>query len=257
MKGQRQKRKVVLILVEGQSEINTLKPVLSALYDNIDEDIELFFPTIVEDEDNIRGDITSKMGIHPGVIEGCIYKLFLKNFFEVEKLYPKDISEIIQIVDMDGAYIPNSQVIFGENPLGENKPYYGEATIITTNVDGIIQRNKRKRDNIDYLTSISEISVKSKRPRYSVFFFSSNLDHFLYGDANMKNREKVDKADEYSARYESDLQGFISSIKLNAGALTGLAYDESWKYIKDGNHSLEPHTNINILLDRLINESNA
>lgn len=60
MKGQRPKRKVVLILVEGQSEINALKPVLSAFYDSIDEDIEVFFPTIVEDECDVRGDITSK-----------------------------------------------------------------------------------------------------------------------------------------------------------------------------------------------------
>ena len=251
MKGQRPKRKVVLILVEGQSEINALKPVLSAFYDSIDEDIEVFFPTIVEDECDVRGDITSKKGISPEVIEGCIYKLFLKDFFDTEKLYPKDISEIVQIVDLDGAYITNDKILYGENPLGENKPFYGSDTIITTDVDKMIERNDRKRANLDYLSSISELTVKSKKPRYSVFFFSSNLDHFLHGDANMKPRDKVLKADEYALRYESDPKGFVDAIKACQGTLLGLTYEQSWEYMKETNHSLEPHTNINILFDRL------
>ena len=168
MKGQRPKRKVVLILVEGQSEINALKPTLSALYDSIDKEIEVFFPTIIEDDLEVRGDITSKIGITPEVIEGCIYKLFLKNFFDKEKLYPKDITEIIQIVDLDGAYIQNCQIVNGENPSGYKKPYYCENQIITNDVSGIIERNERKRNNLNYLSSISQITLKSKKPQYSV-----------------------------------------------------------------------------------------
>ncbi len=243
-------------MVEGQSEINALKPVLSAFYDSIDEEIEVFFPTIVEDDCNVRGDITSKKGISPEVIEGCIYKLFLKNFFDTEKLYPKDISEIIQIVDLDGAYISENKVRYGENPNGENKPYYGEDTIITTDVDNMIERNKRKISNLNYLSSISTITVKSKRPQYSIFFFSSNLDHFLHGNANMQSREKVLKADEYALRYESDPKGFVAAIRSNPGVLADLNYKESWEYVKSDNHSLESHTNINILFDRLMQEAN-
>ena len=157
---------------------------------------------------------------------------------------------------MDGAFISNNQVINGENPTGENKPYYAENSIITTNVDRIIERNERKKRNLNYLMSISQIQVKSKRPSYSVFFFSCNLDHFLHGNANMSVREKAVRADEYASKYESDPIGFVSSIKSNTGALVGFSYSESWNYIKDGKHSLESHSNINILLDRLINESN-
>ena len=257
MKGQRPKRKVVLILVEGQSEINAFKSVLSAFYDSIDEEIEVLFPTIIEDERDVRGDITSKIGITPDVIEGCIYKLFLDDFFDTEKLFPKDISEIIQIVDLDGVYISDDKVIYGNNPLGENKPYYGEDTIITTDVDKMIARNKRKRSNLDYLSSISKITVKSKKPRYSVFFFSSNLDHFLHGNANMQPREKVLKADECSSKFEADPEGLVAASKACNGALVGLSYEESWDFAKIGNHSLEPHTNINILFDRLIRETNG
>ena len=255
MKNKRPKRKVVLFLVEGQSEINALKPVISALYDSIDPAIEVFFPTIVEDGRDMRGDITSKIGISPKVIEGCIYKLFLKTFFDKEKLYPKDITEIIQIVDLDGAYIPDEQVVFGDNPTGEDKPYYGDNTIVTTDVESIVQRNKRKRENLDYLSSLSEIKINSKSPKYSVFFFSSNLDHFLYGDANLSIHDKAKKADEYAMQYELEPDKFVSAIKTTPGAFLEMDYNKSWNFIKESDNSLNRYSNINILFERLTIET--
>lgn len=255
MKGKRPKRKVVLFLVEGQSEINALKPVLSALYDSIDPEIEVFFPTIIEDGCDTRGDITSKYGICPDVIEGCIYKLFLKEFFDTEKLFPKDISEIIQLVDLDGAYIPDEQVLYGDNPNGEEKPYYSNSGIITTDVENMLLRNERKRKNLDYLSALTEIHVKAKRPKYSVFFFSSNLDHFLYGDANLSTREKINKSDEFAAQYELDPDGFISAIKTTPGALLLMDYKQSWEFIKENDNSINRYSNINVLLDRLMDEA--
>lgn len=255
MKGKRPKRKVVLFLVEGQSEINALKPAVSALYDSIDPEIEVFFPTIIEDECDIRGDITSKFGITPNVIEPCIYKLFLKTFFDIEKLYPKDITEIIQIVDLDGAYIPDENIICETNPNGDDKPYYSDNCILTTDVDSIIQRNKRKRDNLEYLSYLSEIHVKSKRPKYSVFFFSSNLDHFLYGDANLPSRDKTTKADEFAEKYELDPDGFVTAIKTTPGALLEMDYEQSWQFIKKDVNSIKRYSNINVLFERLMEES--
>lgn len=255
MKGKRPKRKVVLFLVEGQSEINALKPAISALYDSIDPEIEVFFPTIVEDGCDKRGDITSKYGIVPDVIEGCIYKLFLKTFFDTEKLYPKDVSEIIQIVDLDGAYIPDECVVYGVNPNGEDKPYYDEHHIITTDVESIVQRNARKRENLDYLSSIDNLQTKSKRPKYSVFYFASNLDHFLYGNANLSTQEKVSKADDYAAQYELDPEKFVLAIQSTPGVITEMDYQQSWEFIKNDINSLKRHSNIGILLKRLLDES--
>lgn len=257
MKGKREKRKVVLFLVEGQSEINALKPIISALYDSIDPEIEVFFPTIIENGCDTRGDITSKCGITPNVIEKCIYKLFLSSFFDTEKLYPKDITEIIQLVDLDGAYIPDKLVTYGENPNGENKPYYCNDGIITTNVESMILRNQRKRGNLDYLSSMTEIHIKSKRPKYSVFFFSCNLDHFLYGEANLSAREKTNKSDAYASQYELDPNGFVSAIKSTQGALLNMDYQESWQFIKQGNNSIKRYSNINILLEQLLNKGST
>ena len=70
----------------------------------------------------------------------------------------------------------------------------------------------------------------------------------------MKSRDKVLKADKYASRYESDPSKLASDIKAKPGALVDKSYEESWEYIKSGNRSLEPHTNINILFDRLMEE---
>lgn len=256
MKGQRPKRKVVLFLVEGQSEINALKPTISALYDSIDPNVEVFFPTMIENGDDIRGDITSKFGIHPNVIEKCIDKLFLKTFYDREKLYPKDITEIIHLVDLDGAYISDDCIVLGENPTGNDKPYYTENNIMVSNVDSIVQRNQRKRDNLNYLSALTEIHTGSKRPKYSAFFFSSNLDHFLYGNANLSPQEKANRASEYAAQFELDPNSFVSSIKSTPGVLLGMDYSQSWQFIQQENRSLHRHSNINILFDRLLSEIN-
>lgn len=119
----------------------------------------------------------------------------------------------------------------------------------------MLLRNTRKRENLDYLSSLSELSIKSKRPKYSVFFFSSNLDHFLYGDANLSAREKTSKSDEYAACYELDPDGFVSAIKDTPGALLDMDYEQSWRFIKEESNSIKRYSNINILLDRLLNEA--
>lgn len=254
MKGQRPRRKVIVFLVEGPSELRALSPTLSALYDSIDPSYEVFFPSMTEDGVEHWGDLTSKHGINPRTVEKCIEKLYFKDFLRKNKLYPKDISEIIHVFDMDGAYIEDSDVVFGENPLGIDKTYYGPGTILTTNVESIVERNLRKRENIDYLYSISMIKIESKSIPYSVYFFSSNLDHFLHNDANIpEGKEKASRADEYALRYVDDPDAFVKSIEAIPGALLGMSYEESWEFIRErGPNSLGRHTNINVLFRKLM-----
>lgn len=252
MSGKRPKKKVVLFLVEGDSEKKALKDVISSLYDSIDPEILVYFPMIIEDDYDVRGDITSKYGITPDTIERCIYKLFLSNFFDQEKILPKDVTEIIHIIDLDGAYVNDNQVIL--NPSA-SKTIYNLDNIMTNNVAKIIDRNQRKRSNIDYLCSLSNIHVKQKTPPYSAYFFSSNLDHFLFGDANIQSgKDKVDKAEKFSMEYSSNPENLIKFVKSKTGGLDNMSYSDSWSFIRQrGNNSLNPHTNINLLFDRLVN----
>lgn len=256
--GKRPKRKIVLFLVEGKSDQEALQLAISELYDQIDESIEVFFPTMVEGEDEKGGDITSKFKVFPNNIEDKIYEFFLKDFFDKQKIMPKDVSEIIQIVDMDGAYISDDMIQMGENPIGENRPYYNLDTILTLNVEGIIKRNDQKRKNIDYLSSLRMIKVKQKTVKYSVYYFSSNLDHFLHHDANLDYREKRSKADAFARQYIGNAKGFIERILEDSGASKNMSYDQSWDFIKTvGVNSLQRHTNLDVLLKELWCQENS
>ena len=253
--GKRPKRQIVLFLVEGKSDRKALQVAIPELYDRIDENIEVFFPTMVEDEEEKGGDITSKIQVWPRNIEEKIYELFLKNFFDEQKIMPKDITEIVQIVDMDGAYVSDDMIRTGENPMGTDRPYYTENAIITQRVENIIKRNAHKRENIDYLTSLKTIKVRQKTVKYSVYYFSSNLDHFLHHDANLDYRKKIDLAEDFSRTYIGDVDGFIKQIAEDPGAAKNMNYKESWNFIKTiGCNSLQRHTNLDILLLGLKNQ---
>ena len=163
----------------------------------------------------------------------------------------KDISEIIQIVDLDGVYIPDSAVI--ENSDSE-KFIYNDDGIVCNSIEHAIYRNRRKRDVMNKLLSISSIKIKSKTIKYSLYFFSSNLDHFIHNNANLPLVDKTRKADEFSRKCSIEgLDYFFKKICDDKDALQNMTYKESWDYItnRESIESIRRHTNLNILLNNL------
>ena len=81
---------------------------------------------------------------------------------------------------------------------------------------------------------------------YRCYFMSSNLDHALY---NMQNLTKEDK-EEYSNRFYELFDGremlFIDFLKEDVVNGCPDSFPASWRYIKEGLHSLERHTNLHI-----------
>lgn len=261
--GKRPKRKIVLVLVEGKSDREALRSAISELYERIDENIEVFFPVIRDGCKDRGGDITTSFYIDkrnksrkvtPENIEDAIYLLFLENFFDQNKIMPKDISEIIQVVDLDGAYIPDDCVLLDSEIPQDQSPFYDEENIYCSDVAKIIKRNKQKRENLDYLSSRKTIKVKSQSKPYSIYYFSSNLDHFLHHDANLDNHQKVKYAEEFSFKFIENVEGFVNEISEDQDATRDMTYKESWNYIKEGTHSLERHTNLNLLMRSLWSE---
>lgn len=252
--GKRPKKKVVLVLVEGQSDINALSYAIPEFFENIDEEYEVYFPTLHDDSQS-GGDITSKFGIKPENIENCIYKLFLHDFLKEYGLYPKDITEIIQIVDLDGAFVPPENVVEKSDSLHSGKVVYRESTIEAENVDAIRERNERKAENLKHLIGLETIKVMSKTVKYSVFYFSTNLDHFLHGDANMIPRDKCIKADAFSDKCIDDINYFTKTFIPNIPELEGKNYQDTWSFIQEGTNSLGRYSNLNVLLERIMTDS--
>lgn len=288
----RPQKNVVLFIVEGLSDIKTLGPSISEIYDRIDENVIVEFAIIDEnakkkhlkkyyekkkDKENIEiyenklkkinsemsgGDITIIQGIHKNNIEEKIYELIVKPFLRrlecIRKVYyEKDISEIIQVIDLDGVYIPDIAVT--EN-LNCEKFIYNDDGIVCNSIDNAIYRNERKRDVINKLLSISSIKIKSKTVKYSLYFFSSNLDHFVHNNANLPQADKMRKAYEFLEEYNNKdddkrLDYFFKLFSEDEDALQNMTYEESWNYITDKENpnleSIKRHTNFNILLNKL------
>lgn len=246
--------RIVVVLVEGGSEIKCLGPVLSSLYDKTNPNYEVMFPAMVEGGTKDRGDFTSKFGINRKTAAGCISKLYIDPLLKQNGLSPDCIGEIIHIVDMDGAYIEDSNIIYSPSRTGF---YYDEkGKILTANIESVKKRNEIKRENIDYLYGLNHINNNGYSIPYSIYFFSSNLDHVLHNDANMLNKtEKVRRAEDFAMQYMDEPDNFIKAIKNLPGTLNNMSYEESWRFIRErGPNSINAHTNINLLLDRIARE---
>jgi hypothetical protein len=268
----RPKKKIILFLIEGKTEVISLANSISDLYEKRfpNDGYKVFFcqmnPEYQKSEsvyDIEGGDITSRHGVYPDKIEGLISKLFIQPFLEKNHgIYPKDICEIIQVVDLDGAFIDDSQIRLLEEGVTDRNIIYSDTAIYSKNISSIIERNHHKRDNIRKLVSMDEIQISHnngknrKKVKYSIFFFSSNMDHYIHGDANLSPREKVNLATRFSTETYDNNDLFYNRIAENPGALKGMSYTDSWEYVfNNGGISLLPHSNLNILLSDLVGKA--
>lgn len=150
----------------------------------------------------------------------------------------KDFQEIIHIVDTDGVYSPDSCVI--EDVSSEKVMYYTQE-IRCSDKKTIIRRNKNKSSILDRLIAQN---VVWKVP-YSVYYMSCNLDHVLYNKQNSTDDEKENNAYAFASRYKNDIHGFLSFIS-DSSFSVNTNYKDSWKFIKEGYHSLQRYSNISL-----------
>lgn len=266
----------VVFLVEGESDQIALETPLSELIfekypdyevrfllqqrlvnndgeeveDNEDED-----DYIEEDEYTYGGDITTSSFVTPENIVIKIENRFIKPATKAEGLYPKRIAKIIQIVDMDGAFLPESCVIpLAAERASLEKPFYdGENGVIETrNIESIRERNTRKRKNIEHLLSLSSTGIKigTRTIPYEIYFFSSNLDHVINNDANLESGKKF-YADCFLRTCGLFPERFSRFFSESHVAIGYMGYHESWDEIMQGANSVKQMTNIDHLINRL------
>lgn len=247
----KRRRRTIIIIVEGQSEMEALSNIISVLFDD-------YYNGLFNVEFVITGgDVTSEKGIMPRNIENwisvqCIQKFLSKMYLEAE-----DIDHIIQFTDLDGAYIDDSCIV---EDYKIDSVCYTEDCIRAKKKKDIIKRNERKRKNLDYLSSIEQFSIYKNTLKiadipYQIFFFSSNLDHFLYGEQNLDDNKKVSSAIDFSVRispneFESML---IEGGSLQRFAMEEKGYKESWDFAKDSKNSLQRLSNIRVLIEEIQN----
>lgn len=93
------RKKIIFIVVEGPSDEEALGVILNRIYDK-----ETVYVNIM------HRDITSEYGVLPTNIVSKVGNE-VRGYADSYRFKKSDFKEIIHIVDMDGAYIPDSYVI--------------------------------------------------------------------------------------------------------------------------------------------------
>ncbi|GHU63897.1 hypothetical protein FACS189418_8060 [Clostridia bacterium] len=218
-------KKVVLFIVEGSSDMLSIDSIVGRL---ISGD-ELRFQIV-------NGDLTANHSNNLSNILARIYqqvKLSMARY----RYRKEDFQEIVHLVDTDGVFIPKKAVTFEdcENPI------YTETGIQTKKVDKLQKRNAHKASLLKKLSQTKNIN---KIP-YSVYFFSSNLEHVLHQDANVSPRQKRILADQFMEEYYGKEEEFLKFIKNKEIAAKG-TYEQSWEFIEENKNSLKRYSNFHL-----------
>lgn len=216
------RKKIIFVIVEGPSDEDAIGVLLNRIYDR--NRVYVYV---------VHGDVTAELSASTENIVAKVGTLVRKYAGRIFK--QSDFCRIIHIADTDGAYIPNDCVIEDKKV---DHAIYSDTEIRTNNKRGIEERNRRKRENMNRLASVSEIW---KIP-YRIYYMSCNLDHALYGKRNSTDAEKESDAFAFAERYKDDLSSFLRFIAKSEFSVIG-GYAQSWKFIREDLHSLQRHTN--------------
>ena len=219
-------KKVVLFIVEGKSDKVFFDPVLNELYAS--EEIKFAV---------VKRDITGDYEITTlSTIEANLEQI-IKDFISEKKILKEDILKVVQIIDTDGASVPDSSIEYHN----DFDILYSTNKIRTKYVEEIKRRNKLKKDVCNKLVQTKKIFDL----HYEIYFMSCNLDHVLYDEQNQLKKFKISKAQEFVDTFygkEEDFIGLIESSVIKHYT----DYNASWLDIYNGNTSLRRATNINI-----------
>lgn len=218
--------KAVIFIVEGATDKRALENIFKKIYRN--KDIHFEFT---------HGDITSDKNIDKNNVEQEIYK-FVNIYRKDKKLKISDIWQIVQIFDTDGTYIDDSNIIRGDS----TEIVYSEENISCKKIQKVIERNKHKREVMDYLLTCDSI----KEIPYKCYYLSSNLEHALYNQLNLSDELKSQYSQAFYEQFMGQEELFIKFLDMEVVNGVPDSFPASWRYIKEGVHSLQRHTNLNI-----------
>lgn len=225
-------KKVVLFVVEGSTDKTALQPVLKKLLQNDKVKFDVLHRDITSDIKCNTKNIKEKIGRE------------INEYLDVSKLKKKDIKEIVHLIDTDGSFVTADAI--EEKEQGEIE--YTEEKIIVKHKVSIEQRNQRKTEVVKLLFSTKKILGNIP---YTIYYFSRNREHVLNNvTENLSSDEKWELAEEFSDKYENDIEGFCE-LMCNSSFAKGNKYKESWEFILDGTNSLKRYCNFHIFLKSL------
>ena len=224
-------KKVILFLVEGASDLTSLEFI-----DNINTNETIKFQIT-------SGDVTSKLNITPQNCREEINKILL-SFLERSKLRKTDIIKIIHILDIDGVYIPEINIIEDKNI---KKFLYTINGIVAPSKENVQKRNESKKQIVEKLLVTSKINSIP----YEMYYMSCNLEHVLHDKLeDISEDEKKELANKFADRfYEKEIE-FIDCINNKDFKVLG-DYKATWDFIKKDLNSVNRYSNFWLFFENL------
>ncbi len=224
------KRKVILFIVEGYTDKRALESIIDEL---LPEDVEFEF---------FGGDITTKNTSNYSNILEKITRIIKKYLSESVIINKKNILEVIHLVDIDGIYADESTIIVDSDA---EKFIYTEEGIIAKSKQAVIDRNKKKYIMLEKIIHVGKVYVDIP---YKTYYFSCNMEHVLHNKINVPDDMKVKHAKEFEKRYEKREHEFIEFINDSKFAVEG-DYTDTWDFIKQDNNSLKRYSNLHLFIN--------
>lgn len=220
-------KKTVIFIVEGPSDKAALESIFKKIYKR-NKEIDFGFT---------NGDITSDSTVTLANVKDRIYQT-VQEVIKDKKLKNSDVIQIVQIFDMDGAYIPNTAIVNGPTYAF----HYSATNISCSHPQRAKERNEKKREILNYL--LEQTTIKSFP--YEKYFMSCNLDHALYDKINLDKDLKQAYADAFYEKFIG--KEHLFPVFLESDVANGVPdiMGTSWRYIKEDLHSLERHTNLHL-----------
>lgn len=234
------RRKVVLLIVEGSCEEVLLNNRLRGLFE----------------QHNIRfhiqhGDILYDLSKPDEPIKSVIGNA-VKEFMIKSKFRPEDVFCVLHILDMDGCFIPEEAIVIDETQK-ELTVYHKDKISVRHDKQKkqIAARNTERSNNINTMKVLD--TILSGEINYRMYYFSRNLEHVLFNDANPEKGAKYPEVEQFIGQLTMPLEEFLQQ---SMPPITGQdPYLESWERISKQTASLEPYSNVPLLFDFVQSQS--
>lgn len=227
------RKKIILFIVEGINDKTSLALCLSQLLEGDEIHFEI-----------TDGDITTRIGTNPKNIAAKVGNIVKKHSGRVFK--QSDYLEVVHLIDMDGAFVPDENVIETDT----DDLIYEPDKICCKDVLGIKNRNRQKQEVVNKILTISMVWTCIP---YSVYYFSCNMDHVLHKQANLSRQEKDKFAQKFEDKYINRPQEFADFFE-DEQLFAGKTYIESWNFIRASTNSLKRKTNFYLYIKEKISK---
>jgi len=229
-------KKVLIIIEEGPSEEELLIKRLREIYFAQEILFKVYGGDVFDDVTDIKS--------VKSVIGDIVKTIILKNKFK-----PSDILAIIHIMDTDGCFISNVNIVINSNQ--EVSTYYNLENITVnsskqkTNIE---IRNFNRSRNVKIMNCQS--SIIRKQYEYQIYYFSRNLEHVLFDDPNPAGESKTENVEKFLIALYEPVEVFLENYLPKLTCINYFEkYKESWTFIEAKTNSLKRYNNIPLLLE--------